>query len=91
MPLPPLSMKGGVTVKAAIATRWQKVLVTAAMCAVFVLALAAPAMAIEYGKLTEGVEDELALAVPAILVLLGTILGVSWAIRFVVSKLRSAR
>jgi hypothetical protein len=75
----------------AIETRWQKLLVTAAMCAVFVMAFAAPAFAIDYTDLTKPVTDELALVVPVVLAVIGAVLGVSWAIRFAVSKLRSAK
>lgn len=42
-------------------------------------------------KLTEPVEQQLGTALPVVLTTLGIILGISWGIRFLVSKVRSAK
>lgn len=74
-----------------IGARWQKLMVLATMCAAFLAAFAGSALAYDYTKLTKPIEDELAIVVPILLGLLGLVLGLSWAIRFVVSKLRAAK
>jgi hypothetical protein len=67
---------------------------TLALAAVAVMAMVGSAFAtIEFKpeKLTEPVESQLGTALPIVLGTLGIIIGISWAIRFLVSKLRSAK
>lgn len=71
-----------------------KVGLTLALAAVAVMAAAQSAFAaIEFKpeELTKPVESQLGTALPIILATLGIIIGISWAIRFVVGKLRSAK
>ncbi len=71
-----------------------KVGLTLALAAVAAFAMVGSAFAaIEFKPetLTEPVESQLGTALPIVLATLGIIIGISWAIRFLVSKLRAAK
>lgn len=71
-----------------------KLALTLALAAVAAFAMVGSAFAtIEFKpeKLTEPVESQLSTALPIVLATLGIIIGISWAIRFLISKLRSAK
>ncbi len=75
--------------------RWRaKIALTLALAAVAAFAMVGSAFAsIEFKpeKLTEPVEAQLGTALPIVLATLGIIIGISWAIRFLVGKLRAAK
>jgi len=79
-------MKGIRTFRAKFAL----LLALAAVMAMSLVASASAAVEFKPEKLTEPVESQLSTALPIILATLGIIIGISWAINFVVRKLRSA-
>lgn len=70
-----------------------KVMLLVSLAAMFAMSIVGTAFAEapNYGKLTEGVEDEFLVIVPIVLAVLGAIIGIAFAIRWGIRKFGGTR